>query len=106
MSECIINLFTSTIKHFGPTPVVFKNTLYKIKFEDLTDHKGNNKATRTIKPNKTKGGKLTAVFLILPVGTVALAVAAEDTGDAATGLGALELARQTHVDVCTRDKRE
>lgn len=42
---------------------------------------------------------LTAVFLILALAAIVLAVAAEDAGDAATGAGAFELARKAHVDV-------
>ena len=48
---------------------------------------------------------LTAVLLVLPFPTVVLAVAAEDPGDAATGVSAFELAGQTHVDVCRQNQQ-
>lgn len=45
---------------------------------------------------------LTTVLLVLAVPAVVLPVAAEDAGDAAVGVGALELAGQAHVDVWGR----
>lgn len=45
---------------------------------------------------------LTAVPLVLPVPTVVLPVAAEDAGDTAVGVGALELTGQADVDICGR----
>lgn len=45
------------------------------------------------------GGSLTAVPLVLPIPAVVLPVAAEDAGDAAVGVGALELTGQADVDV-------
>lgn len=43
---------------------------------------------------------LTAVLLILALAAVVLAVAAEDPRDAATRVGAFELAGQANVNVC------
>lgn len=43
---------------------------------------------------------LTAVLLVLALAAVVLAVAAEDPRDAATRVGALELAGQANVNVC------
>ena len=48
---------------------------------------------------------LTAVLLVLPLPAVVLAVAAEDSGDAAAGVRAFELAGQTHVDICRQTSR-
>lgn len=48
---------------------------------------------------------LTAVLLILALATVVLAVAAEDPRDAATRVGAFELAGQANVNVCRGDTR-
>lgn len=45
-------------------------------------------------------GALTAVLLIFPVATVILPIAAEDAGNTAVGVGALELTGQADVDVC------
>lgn len=50
------------------------------------------------------GGALTAVPLVLPVSTVVLPVAAEDAGDTAVGVGALELTGQADVDVWGREE--
>lgn len=48
-----------------------------------------------------KGGTLrTAVFLVLAVSTVVLAVTTEDSRNAAARVGALELAWQTNVNIC------
>lgn len=53
---------------------------------------------------KTKWGargtvRLTAVFLVLALAAVVLAVAAENAGDAATRAATFKLAREAHVDV-------
>ena len=45
---------------------------------------------------------LTAVPLVLPVSTVVLPIATEDSGDATVGVGALELTGQADVDICGR----
>lgn len=42
---------------------------------------------------------LTAVFLILALATIVLAIAAENAGDTATRTGTFKLAREAHVDV-------
>lgn len=44
--------------------------------------------------------KLTAVFLILSFPAVVLAVTAEYSRNTATGIGALKLTGQTHVNIC------
>lgn len=46
---------------------------------------------------------LTAVSLILSFSTVILTVTAENPGNAATRIRALELTRQTHVDVWRKE---
>lgn len=48
---------------------------------------------------KSQAPPLTTVLLILAVPTVVLPIAAENAGDAAVGVGALELAGQADVDV-------
>ena len=45
-------------------------------------------------------GARTAVPLVLAISAVVLSVAAEDAGDTAVGVGALELTGQADVDVC------
>lgn len=49
--------------------------------------------------------RLTAVFLILALAAIVLAVAAENAGDAATRTGTFKLAREAHMDVCLQKKR-
>lgn len=48
--------------------------------------------------------RLTAVFLILALAAIVLAVAAENAGDAATRTGTFKLAREAHMDVCLQKK--
>lgn len=43
---------------------------------------------------------LTTVFFVLSFTTVVLAVAAEDTWDAAAWMGTFELARQADMNIC------
>lgn len=43
--------------------------------------------------------RLTAVFLVLALAAIVLAVAAENARDAATRTGTFKLAREAHVDV-------
>lgn len=50
-------------------------------------------------PNTVNSPPLTAVLLVLAVTTVVLAVAAENAGNAAVGVGAFELAGQADVDI-------
>lgn len=53
-------------------------------------------------PPDTLSPPLTTVLLVLAVPAVVLPVAAEDAGDAAVGVGALELAGQADMDVWGR----
>lgn len=43
--------------------------------------------------------RLTAVFLILALAAIVLAVAAKNAGNAATRTGTFKLAREAHMDV-------
>lgn len=47
-----------------------------------------------------EGCLLTAVFLVLSLSTVVLAVTAEDAWDAAAWVGTFELAWQANVNIC------
>ena len=50
-------------------------------------------------------GALTAIPFILAISAVVLSIAAEDAGDTAVGVGALELTGQADVDVCGGGRR-
>lgn len=52
------------------------------------------------------GCELTTVLLILSLSTVVLAIAAENTGNAATWVGTFELAGQANMDICREKQTE